>query len=116
MDIVKYTRNQWDRIGAWLCVIAGAICLIVGYAGVSGTLDTGKQLPYVVSGGLVGLFLLGLGALLWLSADLRDEWRKLDVIDRHLVDAGHLPATAEAADGQATDGNGHVVPREVSLR
>ncbi|HVW32627.1 MAG TPA: hypothetical protein VHL53_08825 [Acidimicrobiia bacterium] len=115
MDIVKYTRNQWDRIGAWLCVIAGAICLIVGYSGVSGTLDTGKQLPYVVSGGLVGLFLLGLGALLWLSADLRDEWRKLDTIDRHLVEAGHLPAV-HAAGGQGSDGNGRVVPREVSLR
>ena len=52
----------------------------------SGTLDTGKQIPYVISGAMVGLFLLGLGALLWLSADLRDEWRKLDAIERHLPD------------------------------
>ena len=91
MDLVKCIRNQWDRIGAWLCIAGGVVALIAGYVGVSGTLNTGEQLPYVVSGGMVGLFLLGLGALLWLSADLRDEWRKLDAIDRHLVEAGRLP-------------------------
>ena len=85
MDLVKYARNQWDRIGAWLCVIGGAVALLVGYLGVSDTLNTGEQLPYVVSGGMVGLFLLGLGALLWLSADLRDEWRKLDELDQRLA-------------------------------
>jgi hypothetical protein len=34
----------------------------------------------------VGVFLLGLGGVLWLSADLRDEWRKLDRIERRLGD------------------------------
>jgi hypothetical protein len=99
---VKYIRNQWDRVGAWACIVAGVIALLIGYAGVSGTLDTGKQIPYVVSGGMTGLFLLGLGAMLWLSADLRDEWRKLDAIDRHLVERGALPpppATSEPAAG-----------------
>ena len=87
----QYLRNQWDRVGAWICIIAGVVALIVGYVGVSGTLDTAEQIPYVVSGGMTGLFLLGLGALLWLSADLRDEWRKLDAIDRHLQETGALP-------------------------
>lgn len=109
---MKYLRNQWDRTGAWLCVIAGAIALIVGYFGVSGTLETGKQLPYVVSGGLAGLFLLGLGALLWVSADLRDEWRKLDAIDRHLAEGGVLPR-AGTPDVALSSSEG---PREVSLR
>jgi hypothetical protein len=117
VDIVKYTRNQWDRIGAWLCVIGGAVALLVGYLGVSDTLNTGEQMPYIVSGGMVGLFLLGLGALLWLSADLRDEWRKLDAIDRHLVDTNRLPApSAEGSDVASPERNGQVVPREVSLR
>ena len=84
MGLWDYLRNQWDRVGAVLCVVAGAGALVVGWFGVSGTLDTGKQLPFVVSGAMFGLFLLGIGALLWLSADLRDEWRKLDSIERHL--------------------------------
>lgn len=116
---MKYMRNQWDRIGAWLCIAAGAVALIVGYLGVSATLETGEQLPYVVSGGMVGLFLLGLGALLWLSADLRDEWRKLDAIDRHLLEGVRLPAPSLAsspAQESAAEANGRVVPGEVSLR
>jgi len=114
VDVMKYLRNQWDRVGAWLCVVAGAIALLVGYLGVSGTLDTGEQLPYVVSGGMVGLFLLGLGALLWLSADLRDEWRKLDAIDRHLLDGGSLPKPTPAGVAQSNS-QGPVTAHEISV-
>jgi hypothetical protein len=119
---VRYVRNQWDRVGAWACILAGVVALILGYLGVSGTLDTGEQLPYVVSGGMAGLFLLGLGALLWLSADLRDEWRKLDAIDRHLLETRALPAPAAGGDpapARRADGVKAVTPatsREVSLR
>lgn len=82
MDLAKWLRAQWDRVFAWVCVAAGAIVLIVGWAGVSRYAYPADQLPYIISGGIGGLFLLGLGAMLWLSADLRDEWRKLDEIDR----------------------------------
>jgi hypothetical protein len=50
--------------------VAGAVALFVGYLGVSGTLDPGKQLPYLISGGVGGLFLLGVAAALLFSADL----------------------------------------------
>jgi hypothetical protein len=50
--------------------VVGAIALLVGYFGVSGTLDPAKQLPYLVSGGVGGLFLLGVAAALLFSADL----------------------------------------------
>jgi hypothetical protein len=33
-----YLRNQWDRVGAGLCVIGGAIALFPDPLGVSGTL------------------------------------------------------------------------------
>ena len=50
--------------------VVGAIALLIGYFGVSGTLDPAKQLPYLVSGGVGGLFLLGVAAALLFSADL----------------------------------------------
>ena len=34
-------------------------------------------MPYIVSAGLTGIFLLGVGAVMWITADLRDEWREL---------------------------------------
>lgn len=83
-EIVKLLRAHWDRVGAWLLVVAGAVVLIVGWFGISRTAYPAEQIPYIISGGLVGVFLLGLGAMLWLSADLRDEWRALKAIDRRL--------------------------------
>ena len=50
--------------------ICGGVALLIGYFGVSGTLDPAKQLPYLVSGGVGGLFLLGVAAALLFSADL----------------------------------------------
>ena len=70
-------RSQWDRIGAVVAALGGAIALLVGWIGISDEGVVAAQLPYILSGGLFGIFLLGVGATLWLSADLRDEWREL---------------------------------------
>lgn len=78
MDLVKWIRNQWDRVLAWVLAAAGALALILGWLGVTDTPYSWEQIPFVISGGLGGIYLLGLGAMLWFSADLRDEWRKLD--------------------------------------
>jgi hypothetical protein len=43
------------------------------------------------------VFILGLGALCWLSADLRDEWTKLDRIEdalNRLADTGLVDLAA----------------------
>lgn len=81
MGVMTKIRAQWDRSLAIVCAAIGAVVLILGWVGISGTPYPAEQLPYVVSGGLGALFLLGLGSVLWLSADLRDEWRKLDAIE-----------------------------------
>jgi hypothetical protein len=87
-DLVQWLRNQSDRVASWVCIGLGVICLIAGWVGVSATAFPGEQMPYVVSGGLVGLFLLGLGGVMWLSADLRDEWRELGRLERAVLVAG----------------------------
>lgn len=96
MDTAKWLRLQWDRGLAWVLVGAGALALIIGWVGVSSTAYAAEQLPYIISGGLGGIFLLGVGATLWLSADLRDEWRKLDRIEEALTQREAEVALAEA--------------------
>ena len=91
MEVTRWLRAQWDRVLAWVAVAAGAIALLLGWLGVSGAAFPAQQIPYVVSGGLFGLFLLGLGGVLWLSADLRDEWRKLDDLERGLATTTREP-------------------------
>lgn len=87
MNVTTWARAQWDRVLAGVAVLAGAILLLIGWIGVSGTGFVSEQLPYIASEGLGGVFLLGLGGMLWLSADLRDEWRELRAIRKRLDEA-----------------------------
>lgn len=77
MGLISALKVQWDRALAVLLALAGALALLLGYVGISSEVYPARQMPYIISGGLVGIFLLGISATLWLSADLRDEWREL---------------------------------------
>ena len=84
MELFSWLRLQWDRVFGAAFVLTGAVALLTGWSKVSATPYPAEQMPYVVSAGLGGLFLLGVGATLWHSADLRDEWRKLDRLEEKL--------------------------------
>jgi hypothetical protein len=86
MDLINLAKKQWDRSAAIVFTGIGAIALVGGWLGVRGTPVLAEQTRYIVSGGVGAIFLLGLGATLWISADLRDEWRKLDRIEQSLGD------------------------------
>ena len=86
MTVWHWLRAQWDRALAIGLFLASGACLIVGWIGVRGQALTALQVPYVVSGGIGAIVLIGLGATFWISADLRDEWRAIDEIRRHLPD------------------------------
>lgn len=101
MDLGQWLRLGWDRAGAWACVVLGAVALVLGWIGVSDKLYTAEQVPYVISAGFGGLFLLGLGGILWLSADLRDEWTQLDKIEELLATQAQEAPTATAPAGSA---------------
>ena len=77
MEFIQYLRVHWDRAGAVAAGVAGVVLLLIGYAGVSDTEYIAEQIPYVMYDGFGALMLLMLGAVLWISADLRDEWREL---------------------------------------
>jgi hypothetical protein len=93
-------RALWDRALAIALGVAGVIVLIVGWKLVSDTPFPAEQLPYMISAGIGGLCLLGVGATIWLSADLRDEWHKLDRLDGHLE---RIEQTLGAAPSEAVD-------------
>jgi len=115
MEFLSWVRDQWDRVGAVVLVVAGALALLLGWLGISDAVLPSEQLPYLLSGGLLGVFLLGLGTTLSLSADLRDEWRKLDRLEQLVrgeaeveVDVDQSVETngASAADTETAPTNG----------
>ena len=101
MEINKWLRNQWDRAAAVVFAVAGIVLLLLGWAGVSRVTLATQQIPYLASGGLFGMFCLGTAATLWLSADLRDEWRKLN--DIHDAIAMANEQRSEVAVGVTAD-------------
>lgn len=110
MDISKWLRLQVDRVGAVGCVLVGALVLLVGWIGVSSHAYPAEQLPYIASAGLGGLFLLGVGATLWLSADLLDEWHKLDHLEQELRKQTAIMSSGSDAPSQRFYGDFEVDP------
>jgi len=105
MNFKVFAREQWDRLAGWVSIGLGLVALLLGWLGVSDTVYPAEQLPYILSGGVFGLFLLGLGAVLLLSADLRDEWRKLDSIEDALRERGSVvdpPPIVASSNGRST--------------
>lgn len=98
MTVLRWLRVQWDRALAVTVVTAGVLALIVGWTGISDEVFAARQLPYLLSGGIGGLFLLGAGATLWLSADLRDEWHQLRRIEERMAEGVRLPAPASEVE------------------
>ncbi len=114
MNLINVMQKQWDRTAAVVLTLAGVIALFAGYIGVADSVVLAEQTRYIVSGGIAGLFLLGVGATLWISADLRDEWRKLDRIEEALGNG--VLRWADGSDKGAVTGrsNGHAVNTSAS--
>jgi hypothetical protein len=101
VTVLRWLRVQWDRALAVTLVTAGVLALVIGWTGISDEVFAARQLPYLLSGGIGGLFLLGAGATLWLSADLRDEWHQLRRIEERMAEGVALPAPGPEAASQA---------------
>lgn len=99
MTVLRWLRVQWDRALAVTLIAAGVLALIIGWTGISDEVFAARQLPYILSGGIGGLFLFGGGLTLWLSADLRDEWHQLRRIERRMAAEATALPTAASTNG-----------------
>jgi hypothetical protein len=97
-------RGHWDRLLGVVLALVGVASLVIGWYGVSGTGLVAEQNPYLISAGLGGVALLVLGCTLWISADMHDEWRRLDalseLLDERLPHAAALDAEPVATTDQ----------------
>jgi hypothetical protein len=93
-DTGRFFRSEWDRVAGYACLLAGVVALAFGIAGVRDAADVVDEISYLVTGGIGAVFLLGTGATLLLSADLHDDFRKLDRVEEKL-DTIHRALLAE---------------------
>jgi hypothetical protein len=108
MEIWRWVKCQWDRVAAFVAFVVGLVSLLLGWIGISGATLPSQQIPYLASDTVLGLFALGTAATLWLSADLRDEWRVLDDIRERTTeqDDERLGPLVGTFAGSVRDSNG----------
>jgi hypothetical protein len=64
-----------------LIAAAGVVALVLGWGGVSDAPVLSAQLPYIVSGGLIGLALLGVGLMLVMESAFGRERQRLEQVE-----------------------------------
>jgi hypothetical protein len=107
----KWVRRATRPVWGWVLVGIGLLLVLFGYLGISREALVAKQLPYLISGGILGLALVGFGAMLVGTEDLKRTQERIDhledlVADLHAVllsrpDAPTLSANGDSAAQQA---------------
>ena len=88
-DSAALWRWLWSSIRPYLGYVligVGALLLLAGYLGVSREVIVARQIPYLVSGGLVGLGLITIGGRLLLIEDLRRDSGRLDRLEKAVLE------------------------------
>jgi nitrate reductase gamma subunit len=92
-------------------VVAGFAAMLLGWRGAAATLSVPLQLPYLVSGGIGGIALIGLGlSLCNLAASRREAAREI-VRWRALVDQA-----VQLLEAQTSSGTGERVSAQASTQ
>ena len=111
---------EWRQALGGGLIALGVIAIIIAWYGVSGTLDPGRQMPYLASGGVGGGALVVLGVTLLVSFEhARDRGAleavlgRLDELDARIE--ALRPAAAEPAPKAGT-GNGNGRARSKTVR
>lgn len=84
-----FWRWAWASIRPYLghvLVVLGLILLVVAYFGVSRETFVARQIPYLISGGLLGLAAVTLGSRLMLIEDLRRDSGRLERLEVAIVE------------------------------
>jgi hypothetical protein len=97
--------GQFGKLGNKVAlgfIALGLLFILLGYNGAAGNLDVRAQLPYIVSGGLVGVSLVIFGAALMVTQSAREDRRRIEGLLQQLVDAqpsGGYDSVPSDADG-----------------
>jgi hypothetical protein len=109
-DELPDTALFWRWVGkavrpyaGWIITGIGVLLIFIGYLGVSRESLVAKQIPYLISGGIGGIALVGIGAVFLGTEDIRRDSGRLDRLEA-MVNELHtvLLARADAPPIDAT--------------
>ena len=93
-------RESWLLWGGIALVVVGVVVVFAGYWGASGTTNVAEQMPYLLSGGGIGLALVIIGSVLvgrYSMARLFRYWLAL-LVAEHRAQTDRLVDAIERSD------------------
>jgi uncharacterized membrane protein len=119
-DLWRWVRRASRPWVGWVFIGLGALLILLGYLGVSREAIVAKQIPYLVSGGIGGVFLAVLGAYFLGTQEIRSDSGRLDRVER-MVEELHAallrrpdaPVREETTGEAASNGSGAPARRVV---
>src|SRR2546428_13143635 len=82
----RWVGRATRPVVGWVLAGLGAIAILIGYLGISRESLVAKQLPYLISGGIGGIALVGAGAPLGATPGLPRFRTPLDRVESTLAD------------------------------
>jgi hypothetical protein len=82
----RWVGRATRPVVGWVLAGLGVIAILIGYLGISRESVVAKQLPYLISGGIGGIALVGAGAALIATEDLRRFRTRLDRLESMVGD------------------------------
>ena len=74
-------------------VLVGFLVVALGYNGMAGNTVLAAQLPYLLSGGIIGLSLVVFGTGLVINHSAREDRQRMEAVLLQLLDAQGAPST-----------------------
>lgn len=93
--------RRWRAVLAWVFMLAGGVAILVAWYQVRDLPEVFLQMPYLISGGVGGAVLIGLGAALLITQDFRDDKQRLEDLERKIAELEDVVVTQAEIIGEA---------------
>jgi len=129
--LLRWVADAVRPYVGWILIGCGALVMLIGYFGVSREAIPAKQIPYLVSGGIGGVFLAVVGAFFLGTQEMRKDSGRLDRLERMVeelhgallrrsdappvVSADGAGSSAETNGSSSTNGAVHAPARRVAV-
>ncbi len=99
--VQEHLFRRWRAVVAWVLMLAGGIAILVGWYQVRDLPEVYLQMPYLISGGVGGAMLIGLGAALLITQDFRDDKQRLSALETKISELEDVVVAQAEIIGEA---------------